>query len=99
MLADRGFLIRYELALRGVKLAMPAFAKGRNQLPKREVDESWLCAKLRIHVERVIRKVKQLRLFQGGIPIKLVEHMDDRATIVAGIVNLDCCAVQQIEPE
>ena len=94
ILADRGFLIGDELAARGVKLIMPAFTKGRSQLSKREVDESRQCAKLRIHVERVIRKVRQFRMIQGPVPVTLLKLVDECVIIACGIVNLDYGAVQ-----
>ena len=94
ILADRGFLIGDELAARGVRLMMPAFTKGRSQLSKREVDESRECAKLRIHVERVIRKVRQFRMIQGPVPVTLLKLVDECVFIACGIVNLDYGAVQ-----
>ena len=94
ILADRGFLIADELAVRGVKLIMPAFTKGRSQLSKREVDKSRQCSKLRIHVERVIRKVRQFRMIRGPVPITLLKVADECVVIACGIVNLDYGAVQ-----
>ena len=40
ILADRGFLIEDDMAIRGVKLVIPVFTKGQQQLSKREVELS-----------------------------------------------------------
>jgi hypothetical protein len=58
VLADRGFFIEDELALRGASLAIPAFTKGKSQLSQFEVEKSRQLARIRIHVERVIGMLK-----------------------------------------
>ena len=96
VLADRGFTLTDELALRGCKLIVPAFTKGKKQLSAKEVEESRLLARVRIHVERVINRVKDFKILSGTLPITLVKKNkgDDLATIdkivatVGGIVNL-----------
>ena len=40
VLADRGFNVADDLAVHGVKLLMPSFTKGKDQLSKKEVEES-----------------------------------------------------------
>ena len=40
ILADRGFLVREEFAVRGASLIIPAFTKGHKQLPPSELDKS-----------------------------------------------------------
>ena len=54
VLADRGFNVADDLAVRGVKLLMPSFTNGKDQLSMKEVEESRRLARVRIHVERVI---------------------------------------------
>ena len=94
VMADRGFIVRDDMDLLGVKLIMPAFTRVRKQLTKKEVDESRMCARRRIHVERVIRKVKQYKILQGVISINLMELIDDCVTIAAPFVNLDVGVVK-----
>ena len=75
---------------------MPAFTKGKKQLSSREVEESRFLSRARIHVERVISRVKDFRILNGTLPISLVKrHKDDdvamidKITLVVGaIVNL-----------
>ena len=54
VLADRGFLIEEELATRGEVLRVPAFTRGKAQIPAKDVDISRQIAHIRIHVERTI---------------------------------------------
>ena len=52
ILADRGFTIRDNLAMRGAWI--PHFTKGKKQLSAREVDTSRRLSNVRIHIERII---------------------------------------------
>ena len=62
ILADRGFLIEEELNEKGAILKIPKFTRGKKQLSAREVDESLQLAHVRIHVERVIGRLKDFRI-------------------------------------
>ena len=53
VLADRGFNIHDDLPVRGAKLEIPAFTKGKSQLSRAEVETSRRLAHVRIHVERI----------------------------------------------
>ena len=61
ILADRGFLVREELASVGATLRIPSFTKGKSQLPGSSVDTSRQLSRVRIHVERVIVSLKPVR--------------------------------------
>ena len=65
VLADRGFLIADELAVRGASLAIPAFTRGKSQLSQKDVETSRRLARYRIHVERAIRRVKIFRILSS----------------------------------
>ena len=58
-MADRGFNIASDLKKRGVKLVIPEF-KGRDrpQLTPKEAEGSEYVAKARIHIERIIQRIK-----------------------------------------
>ena len=58
VIADRGFLIEDDLKHYGVKLNIPAFLKGCDQLTSAEVKESQTIASVRIHVERAIQRLE-----------------------------------------
>ena len=96
ILADRGFLVREEFAVRGASLIIPAFTKGHKQLPPSELDKSRAMARVRVHVERIIGVLKRrYGILEGPIPISLVKKTDtvyatlDKIMVIcAGLVNL-----------
>ena len=71
-MADKGFDIRYELMLIGVRLNIPPFAKKNTQMPARDVVSTRQIASLRIHVERAIRRIKQYRILASVMPLTVV---------------------------
>ena len=89
ILADRGFLIENELALRGATLAIPAFMKGKLQLSQFEVEKSRQLARIRIHVERVIGALKsRYTILQSRLPISSLKRDDDEDCGIATIDKL-----------
>lgn len=58
VMADRGFSLTPELFAKGVRLNVPAFTRGRKQLSEQEVTRTRHIASMRIHVERLINRVK-----------------------------------------
>lgn len=71
-MADRGFTIAEELARKGALLEIPAFTTGRTQLPARDVDVTRKIANVRIHVERVIGRMRKYNILNQNIAIPLV---------------------------
>ena len=89
ILADRGFNFREELAAVGATLKIPNFTKGKKQLSGSEVDTSRQLSNVRIHVERVIGRIKKFRYIQHIVPIVQVDLLDDIMIIICGAVNLN----------
>ena len=58
IMADRGYNIQDDLTPLGVKVNIPPFLKGNTQLELEELVETRHIASLRIHVERVIERIK-----------------------------------------
>ena len=94
VLADRGFLIRDELASRGAELLIPAFLKGKHQLSAREVETSRRMSRVRIHVERMMERLKNFRILSERMSLNMVPHADSIMTICAAITNLHPRLVQ-----
>ena len=57
-MADRGFTIEDDLEKINVSLNIPAFLDGRDQLDEDEELESQSIASVRIHVERLMSRLK-----------------------------------------
>lgn len=94
ILADRGFLINKELAVKGAFLSIPSFTKGKKQLSAQEVGVSRQIANVRIHVERVIGRLKKFKILNSIIPISQVNLLNHVMTIICGVVNLNKSVVQ-----
>uniref|UniRef100_A0A672IZY4 THAP-type domain-containing protein n=1 Tax=Salarias fasciatus TaxID=181472 RepID=A0A672IZY4_SALFA len=88
VMADRGFTIRNLLDERKVRLNIPAFTYRRSQLTNEEVTRTRRVANARIHVERVITRLKVFRILSQTIPITMTPRLDKILTICAGLANL-----------
>ncbi|XP_057310316.1 uncharacterized protein LOC130648294 [Hydractinia symbiolongicarpus] len=64
ILADRGFTIAQDLATRGAYLKIPKFACGKAQMSASDVAISRKISNVRIHVERVIGRLRKFRILQ-----------------------------------
>ncbi|XP_077488064.1 uncharacterized protein LOC144098950 [Amblyomma americanum] len=76
VMADRGFLIEDDLRQLGVKLNMPPMLNGRTQLSLADELATRQIASLRIHVERVIREVKNFRILRAVFPNVMAEKLN-----------------------
>lgn len=89
VLADRGFTIEAEIATQGGILRIPSFTKGKKQLPAGDVDRSRQIANVRIHIERVIGRLRKFNIINTIIPTTQVDLLDDVMVAVSGLVNLN----------
>lgn len=88
VMADRGFTIKEMLMMRGAELVMPPGIRGKSQMTSLEIKQTKRIANVRIHVERVIRRVKQFRLLSQTIPVNLIPLCNDIVTVCCAITNL-----------
>ncbi|XP_057305458.1 uncharacterized protein LOC130642389 [Hydractinia symbiolongicarpus] len=87
VLADGGFTVMEEVATMGGILEIPSFTKGKSQLSGGEVDHSRQIANVRIHIERVIGRMRKFNILNTLIPLTQVDLLDDIMVCVAGLVN------------
>ena len=95
ILADRGFQLAEEFAVYGAILKVPAFTKGKTQMSAMEVDKSRQISHVRIHIERVIGRMRKYEILNTRIPITQVDLLDHVMVAVAGLVNLNRSVVPQ----
>ena len=86
-MADRGFTIRDQLRAIKVDLNIPPFMEGRGQLPASEVLEGRKIASVRIHVERVIGRIKNYAILKGTLSITLARIANQIVCVCAWLVN------------
>ena len=87
VLADRVFLSEEELASRGAVLAILSFTRGK-QFNMRNVDESRRLPRVRIHVERMMERLKNFKIVAGILALSLIPHAGNIIMIAAAISNL-----------
>ena len=71
-MADKGFNIDDILRSKGVQLNLPPYLLNHAQFSPEEAKETKTIAKIRIHVERAIRRIKEFHLFDSEIPMSLL---------------------------
>lgn len=87
LMVDKGFAIDDECKEYMVNLIRPPFQRNK----KYSKSESVQCAKIaraRVHVERVIQRVREFELLRGKIPWNVCPYLDSLVIIVSGLVNL-----------
>ena len=89
-LADKGFRLQGEFMERGVELITPPFVQGGKPFTEEENKLNKAITHARIHVERVIGRVRDYEYLNGTIPIT---HFD-----IVGPAVLVCCALTNLKP-
>ena len=87
IMADRGFTIKDMFDNIGVKLNIPPFMEGWQQLPASEVSEGRKIASVRIHVERAIGRIKLFQILKHTIPLNLTGLSDQIITVCTFLSN------------
>ena len=73
VMTDRGFNITEDLNALGVKLIIPCFkGRGRSQMSRGEFESSERVAEARIHVERIIQRIRTFKILDR--PAKLSQE-------------------------
>ena len=73
VMADRGFDIVEDLLLKGVKLNIPPFLRGKAQFSKTELTETRRITSVRIHVERALKRIKNFHVFDRPLPASFTD--------------------------
>ncbi|XP_057310281.1 uncharacterized protein LOC130648258 [Hydractinia symbiolongicarpus] len=87
IMADRGFLIEDYVTPLGVELIMPSFLKGREQFSESEVVKSQQIASERIHVEKMIQRLKCFRIFDRVIPVNMLNSLNQIISVCGILTN------------
>lgn len=87
VIADKGFLIKDLLSEIDVKLVIPTFLGPSGQFSKDEITYTQEIARLRVHVERAIRRIKEYHIFDGVMPLSLCGSVNQLWTVCALLTN------------
>ena len=97
LMADRGVVIQDLLFERKVKLVLPAFTRRGLPLSEEDTTNTRRIANVRVHVERVIRRLKNYRIVSQTVPINLAPKFDKILRVCAGLCNLRGDIIQEDE--
>lgn len=88
IMVDKGFCIEDECCKAGVKLIRPPFLRQKMQLSPEEAELNVKIAKARVHVERVIQRIRTYKILEEKIDANILPWIKDIADIVCCMVNL-----------
>ena len=89
-----GDFLRSEELARGATLVIPDFTQGKQQLSAREVERSRKMSSVRIHVERLIERLKCYKILSTTMNIGLVPQANNIMCICSAISNMHPKLVQ-----
>ena len=87
VMADKGFTIKSLLQSKQVTLNIPAFLSAKRQFSPSEVSETERIASLRIHIERVNRRIKEFHFFDSPVPLNLLGSVNQLWTVCTLLTN------------
>lgn len=87
VMVDRGFNVRDLLLERGADIVIPPFLGGRAHLTPQEEGQTRAIAKLRIHVKRVIERMKKFKILKKHVPLNTLSTFSQTVFVVACLVN------------
>ena len=89
VMADRGFKIKTDLAMKQCTLCIPpSAAKGTQMVSRSAVKETSNIANVRIYVEQAIKRMKEFRILKTQLPILYLPIINDIVCICAALTNL-----------
>ena len=86
-MADHGLNIQDDLTPLGVRVNIPPFLKGKEQLDGEELIETHRIASLWIHVERAMECIKNYHFFNKTILSSLTEVTEHMFFVGAALTN------------
>ncbi|KAK7481122.1 hypothetical protein BaRGS_00027662 [Batillaria attramentaria] len=87
VMVDKGFPIQDLLMKKKASLVIPPFLGQDEQFSSSEVILTQNIARLRVHVERAIRRVKEYKILQQTIPLTLAGSVSQLWTVCALLTN------------
>ena len=90
VIADKGFTIHDLLIPRGIRLNIPPFLQKNMQMAANDVFLTKKIARLRVHVERAIGRVKEYKILQDTLPASMWDSISN--------VIYVCCMLSNFGP-
>ena len=88
VMVDRGFDVGPDLAQQGVQLIIPSFkGRGRTQISSQELSNYEMISRARIHVERIIQRVKTFHILDRTLTLSSKELIEPMFQTCAYLTN------------
>ena len=87
VMADKGYNIQDYLALHETVLIAPPIVR-KNTISARASTATRRVATARVHIERIIKRLKSFNFFRGVIPLSCKPYIGSAVTVCAILVNL-----------
>ncbi|KAE8746817.1 hypothetical protein FOCC_FOCC006454 [Frankliniella occidentalis] len=88
IMVDKGYHIEEECENNMLVLIRPPFLRNNRKFSRAEAVQCAKIARARVHIERVIQRVRCFNILKSRIPWNLVPFIDDLVIIVSALVNL-----------
>ena len=88
VMADKGFKIEGELLEKGVELIIPPFAEKGKRFSLEKSERNRDIAHARIHIERVINRVRDYRILSGPTPITELDLIGPMVKVCCILTNM-----------
>jgi len=88
VMVDKGFMIEDECLQRGIILYRPPFRTKGKRFTKAEAMNTAEIASARVHVERVIQRLRNFDILKDQVPANLLSDFDCILTVCGALVNL-----------
>ncbi|XP_046407437.1 uncharacterized protein LOC124172074 [Ischnura elegans] len=88
VMVDKGFLIKSICEAHGINVIHPPFLRKAKQFSKADALATSDIAKARVHVERVIDRVKRFKILSDTVPTTLLPYIDQIMLIACSLTNL-----------
>ena len=85
---DKGYDIDKECDEYFLRLIWPPFLRQKKQFTQAESVRCAKIARARVHVERVIQRVRDYSILNYKVSIETLPYIDEIVIIVSGLVNL-----------
>ena len=87
IMADKGFLIKDDLASVGATLVLPKFLQGKKQFNKEEAAHNKKVASLRVHVERCMERIKNWHILDRKLTVPSASLASDIVVVLSAFTN------------
>ena len=88
VMVDKGFHIEQELESHGIEMYRPPFLRNKSKFSRHEAELTAEIAAARVHVERVIGRMKNFMILNSKLSWRLLPYADAIIYSVCGIINL-----------